>query len=95
MHLPIWLALLPAVFAAPLIKAKRADVIAGKYIVKLKGDMSTTSADDLKASVAATPDHEYSMSGFQGWAGSLTDDEVSRLQAEDQVRFQYMMEELD
>ncbi|KAL6712152.1 hypothetical protein ACN47E_000029 [Coniothyrium glycines] len=87
MQLPVWLTLLTAASAAPLIKAKRGDAIAGKYIVKLKGDMSIQSTDDIKASVEATPDHEYTMSGFRGWAGSLSAAEVAQLQALDDVEW--------
>lgn len=85
MHAPLWLALLSGAFAAPLIKARKDDVIAGKYIVKLKGDVSTQSTDDLVSSIAATPDHTYSMDGFRGFASALTQDEVAKLQAADQV----------
>lgn len=85
MHIPLLLALLPAALAAPLLKAKPADVIAGKYIVKLKEDMSPNSAEMLMTSMAAAPDHKYSMSGFRGWAGALSDEELTRLQASDQV----------
>ena len=85
MLVPLWLALLSGAFAAPLIKA-RGNAISGKYIVKLKGDVSTQGDDDLMSFFAATPDHTYSITGFRGFASSLSADEVAKLQAADQVR---------
>lgn len=79
------LALLPAAFAAPLVKVKRDDVIEGKFIVKLVGDISTFAETELKNSLASTPDHEYTIPGFRGFAGSLSSGEVAQLQASSQV----------
>lgn len=88
MHFSVLLALLPVALAAPLVKVKRDDVIEGKYIVKLVGDISTFAEDELKNSLTATPDHEYTLPGFRGFAGSLSDQEVAQLQASSQVRCQ-------
>lgn len=82
----VLLALIPAALAAPLIKVRRDDVIAGKYIVKLLGDVSTLAENDLKKSIASAPDFEYSVPGFRGFAGTLSDKEVAKLQASSQVR---------
>jgi hypothetical protein len=68
-------ALLSCASAAPLLPAKANDLIQGSYIIKLKGDVSTLAETDLKAS----------MTGFRGFAGMLTEEEVDRLQASDQV----------
>ncbi len=80
MLLSLIFALLPAALAAPLIKA-RGDVIPGKYIVKLKGDMGTFA--DL--GISSQPDYEYSVDGFRGFAGSLTSDELNKLSSSSQV----------
>jgi hypothetical protein len=85
MYTSLLLALLPAAFAAPLIKPRDATLIPGKYIVKFKGEMSATAADDIKASIAKSPDFDYSFGGFTGFAGALTDEEVAKLQANDAV----------
>ncbi|CAO2655570.1 Nn.00g043730.m01.CDS01 [Neocucurbitaria sp. VM-36] len=87
MHISILLALIPAALAAPLVKVKRDDVITGKYIVKLVGDVSTLAEDELKKSITATPDFEYSLPGFRGFAGTLSDQEVAQLQASSQVEY--------
>lgn len=89
MRSSVLLALLPAAFAAPLVKAKRDDVIEGKYIIKLVGDISTFAEDELKNSLTSTPDHEYTIPGFRGFAGSLSSEEVAQLQASSQVCIKY------
>lgn len=88
MHISVLFALLPAAIAAPLIKVKRDDVIPGKYIIKLKGDISTFAEDQLKNFISTTPDFEYSLPGFRGFAGSLSAEELAQLQASSQVRFE-------
>jgi hypothetical protein len=86
MYSALLLALLPAAFAAPLIKP-RAPLVAGKYIVKFKGEIHTTAIDEAKASLASAPDFEYSFGGFNGFAGTLSDEELAKLQASDSVSF--------
>ncbi|KAL7775283.1 hypothetical protein CFE70_006201 [Pyrenophora teres f. teres 0-1] len=56
------------------------DAIAGKWIVKMKGDVATLAEDDLTASISSQPDYRYAMSGFRGFSGTLTSEELSRLQ---------------
>ena len=80
------LALVSVTIAAPLAQVKRDDVVPGKYIVKLKGDINTLANDELKASISATPDFEYSLPGFRGFASTLSDEELAKLQASNQVR---------
>ncbi|KAH7384572.1 peptidase S8/S53 domain-containing protein [Pyrenochaeta sp. MPI-SDFR-AT-0127] len=87
MHISVLVALLPAAIASPLAKAKRDDVIAGKYIVKLKGDVSTFAEDELKKSISTAPDFEYSLPGFRGFAGTLSDQELAELQVSSQVDY--------
>ncbi|KAJ4371403.1 hypothetical protein N0V83_004620 [Neocucurbitaria cava] len=87
MHITPLLALIPATLAALLIKVKRDEVIAGKYIVKLLGDVSTLAEDELKKSVSSAPDFEYSLPGFRGFAATLSDHEVAQLQTSSQVEY--------
>ena len=86
MYSSLLLALLPAAFAAPLIIPRDDTLIPGKYIVKFKGELSTTAIDDVKASIAETPDFTYSFGGFNGFAGTLSEEELANLQANDAVR---------
>jgi cerevisin len=86
MYNSVLLALISCAFAAPVIKVESPDAIAGKWIVKLKGDVTSFAENDLKSSIANKPDFEYSMSGFRGFAGTLSDEELTRLQASDYVR---------
>lgn len=85
MYYSTLLALVSVTFAAPLAPVKRDDIIVGKYIVKLKGDITTSTDDELKASISTSPDFEYSLPGFRGFAGTLTNEELAQLQGSDQV----------
>lgn len=87
MYSSLLLGLLPTAFAAPLLKPRGAAVIAGKYIVKFKGEMHTSAIDEVKASLASTPDFDYAFGGFNGFAGSLSDEEVEKLKASDSVEY--------
>lgn len=60
----------------------------GKYVVKLKGDVTSLAATDLKASLTVKPRHDYSMSTFRGFASTLTAAEKASLEASDLVRNQ-------
>lgn len=84
MYTSLLLALVPsAVLAAPLLKQRNA--IAGKYIVKFKSD-TFSALSEIKSSISSAPDHEYSMEGFSGFAGTLSAKELEQLQASDSVR---------
>jgi subtilisin family serine protease len=90
MHFTIILALVSSSLAAPAlntIPAYDAEATSGRYIVKLKGDVTTLAATDLKASLARKPKYEYSMSTFRGFAGTFTAAEKSRLEASDLVDY--------
>jgi cerevisin len=86
MYTPVLLALVSCAFAAPVIRVESPEAIIGKWIVKLKGDATSLAENDLKASIFSKLDFEYSMSGFRGFAGTLSDEEITRLQASDHVR---------
>ncbi|RYP70853.1 hypothetical protein DL769_004828 [Monosporascus sp. CRB-8-3] len=91
------LALLPLAMAAPggvkrdspapLVKPRGAELVEGKYIVKMKNTVSTASVDSAIASVAADADYVYKNGKFQGFASSLTDAEVEALQNDPNVEF--------
>lgn len=87
MYSSLLLALLPTAFAAPLLKSRDATLIAGKYIVKFKGEMHTSAIDEVKASLASTPDFDYAFAGFNGFAGTLSDEELAKLKASDSVEY--------
>lgn len=72
--------------ATPLVKARRSNAIANKWIIKLKDNVATMAVDGVKAALSTEPDYQYSMPGFRGFAGTLSDEEVALLQASDQVR---------
>jgi cerevisin len=94
MYTPVLLSLISCAFAAPVIRVSSPDAIAGKWIVKLKGDVTSLAEIDLKASITSKPDFEYSISGFRGFAGTLSDEELMRLQASDHVRSKFPSNEL-
>lgn len=80
MRFSVILSALPLGFAASqralLVRPRGdAEVIAGKYIVKLKPDMSTASFDK---SLLANADHVY-RGAFNGYSATLTDDALSAL----------------
>jgi hypothetical protein len=87
MYTMLFLVLLSSAFAAPLIKVDGTDAVAGKYIVKLKGDITSQAEEDLTASIAANLDFKYTMSGFRGFAGSISDQELTRLRASEHARY--------
>ncbi|KAI2637488.1 peptidase S8/S53 domain-containing protein [Xylaria nigripes] len=83
------LAALPLVLAAPSKRAtpapllqphQNAQVIQGKYIVKLRTEAGVQALDAHTNLVASKPDHTYTAGTFTGFAGSLTDEEVKALQ---------------
>ncbi|KAF5853190.1 hypothetical protein GGP41_001775 [Bipolaris sorokiniana] len=73
--------------ATSLVKAPCSNTIANKWIVKLKNNVATRAADGVKAALSTEPDYQYSMPGFRGFAGTLSDDEVALLQASDQIEY--------
>lgn len=81
---------LSTTFAAPLLHVEQsATVVPGQYIVKLKHNEATFSANAVKAlsqSLSTSPKYEYSLSGFHGFAGKLSNTELASLQASEHVR---------
>ena len=85
MYIVCLFTLLSSVIAAPLTVARAEDAITGKWIVKLKGEVATLGENDLKASISSQPDHRYAIPGFRGFSSTLTNEELGRLQASEQV----------
>lgn len=83
------LALLSTALAGPLLQVEHgATAVPGQYIIKFKHDAATVSASAVQAltqSLSTAPKHEYSLSGFHGFAGTLSDAELARLQASKHV----------
>ncbi|KAF3050137.1 hypothetical protein E8E11_009390 [Didymella keratinophila] len=71
--------------AAPLLQVEQgATVVPGLYIIKFKHDetaVSESAVQVLMQSLSAAPKFSYSLSGFHGFAGTLSDAELARLQA--------------
>ncbi|KAI4944138.1 hypothetical protein J4E91_008993 [Alternaria rosae] len=87
MYTPVFLALISLVVAAPLIRIDGADAIAGKWIVKMKGDVAMQAHINLMTSMSTKPDHEHAMPGFRGFSGSISEEELVRLQASEHVEY--------
>ncbi|KAI1763090.1 peptidase S8/S53 domain-containing protein [Hypoxylon sp. FL1150] len=89
------LALLPLALASPLkratpapvIKPRGAQLINGKYIVKMKAEAQVDSVQSSIQSVSSDADFVYNSSKFKGFAGSLSAEELEALQNNDDVDF--------
>jgi hypothetical protein len=81
------LALLPLAAAAParrsspapILKPRGAQLVEGKYIVRMKSDSIKASVTSAVSSIAADADYTYSKA-FNGFAASLSDSELKALQ---------------
>jgi subtilisin family serine protease len=88
------LALLPLAAAAParrsspapIIRARDAQLVEGKYIVRMKSDSIQASVTSAISSIAADADYTYSKS-FNGFAASLSESELKALQADPNVDY--------
>lgn len=86
------LALLPLAMAAPSRRAspapvlvpRGAQVLEGRYIVKMKTDCQLSEVESAISGVSAGADHRYSHS-FTGFAASLTPGELEILQNDPNV----------
>jgi hypothetical protein len=86
MRASVLLAILPLALAAPqkrapLVIPRDAELIQGKYIVKLKDVSSdfTAQADTVISSIAADADLVYE--NFGGFAATLTEEEIEALRS--------------
>ncbi|KAF3064315.1 Proteinase T [Daldinia childiae] len=81
------LALLPLALAAPskrsspapVIKPRGAQLVDGKYIVKMKADTNAESIQSSIQSVASDADFVYNTNKFKGFASSLSEEELEAL----------------
>lgn len=73
--------------AAPRVAyVPRFATIPEKYIVKFKQNIVSSASMQLKNGLMNRPDREYAMGDFYGFAGTLSTDEMKRLQASNLVR---------
>lgn len=70
---------------APLLKPRNAEIIEGKYIVKMKSTIGIQSLESHKNLIAAKADYTYQSHKFTGFAASMTAEEVEKLQNMDDV----------
>lgn len=92
------LAFLPLAMAAPSRRAspapvmvpRGAQVLEGKYIVKMKTEAQTSAVESAILGVSAGASHRYSHS-FSGFAASLTPGELEILTNDPNVSFPFNM----
>ncbi|KAI1313610.1 subtilisin-like protease PR1K [Xylaria venustula] len=65
---------------APLLKPRNADIIEGKYIVKMKSSSTVEVIEAHKNLVSNKVDYTYNSHKFSGFAVSMTAEEVEALQ---------------
>ncbi|KAI1281430.1 subtilisin-like protease PR1K [Xylaria sp. FL0933] len=65
---------------APLLKPRNADIIEGKYIVKMKSSSTVETLEAHKNLVSSKVDYTYNSHKFAGFAVSMTPEEVEALQ---------------
>jgi len=97
MHTLSVLSLLPLVLAAPavvrraepapLIQARDANLIPGKYVVKMKDGASPAALVDAINSVPGDPEHVYRAGRFHGFAQALDDADLSTVRSHPDVDF--------
>lgn len=88
------LSILPMAMAAPSIRSSPAPLIVprggrhieGKYIVRMKDDVVSASVESAVSSLSTKADYQYRR-GFTGFAGSLTQEELTKLQNNPDVAF--------
>lgn len=84
MRLSVLLAILPATFAAPSVRAEPASIkrrengIPGKFIVRLRDEVSMSSVQSARALLKTEPERTYK-NVFHGFAGSMDEEELEAL----------------
>jgi hypothetical protein len=71
-------------FPAPVLVPRGAQVVEGKYIIKMKSDAGIASVTSAISSIVADADHTYEHS-FHGFAASLTPQELEKLRGDPNV----------
>ncbi|RYO92139.1 hypothetical protein DL762_001797 [Monosporascus cannonballus] len=95
MRTAAFLSLLPLAFAAPakraepapLLKPRGADLIEGKFIVKMKDQITASVLDETVSALQEDAEHVWNIPGFKGFAGPLDDAAVEKLQHHPDVEF--------
>lgn len=88
MRTSILLSLLPLALAAParraepapLLKPRGVQLIEGKFLVKMKDEVSASVIDEAMTTFEGEADHVWNVAGFKGFAGSLDDAAIQTLQ---------------
>ncbi|KAI1204155.1 peptidase S8/S53 domain-containing protein [Annulohypoxylon truncatum] len=89
------LALLPLALAEPskratpalVIKPRGAQLIDGKYIVKMKTNVDTDSLHSSIQAISSNADFVYNSNDFKGFASSLSAEELEALQNNDDIDY--------
>ncbi|RYP34416.1 hypothetical protein DL767_004285 [Monosporascus sp. MG133] len=95
MRTAAFLSLLPLAFAAPakraepapLLKPRGVDLIEGKFIVKMKDQITASVLDEAVSTFQKEADHVWNVPGFKGFAGALDDAAIEQLQNHPDVEF--------
>lgn len=69
---------------APVLVPRGAELIEGKYIVRMKKDSITAAVAGAVSKIASDADYTYT-NKFKGFAATLTDEEVKELQKDPNV----------
>ncbi|RYP70049.1 hypothetical protein DL771_005740 [Monosporascus sp. 5C6A] len=95
MRTAAFLSLLPLAFAAPakraepapLLKPRGVDLIEGKFIVKMKDQITASVLDETVSAFQKDAEHVWNVPGFKGFAGALDDAALEQLQNHPDVEF--------
>jgi hypothetical protein len=69
---------------APILKPRSGLAISNKYIVRMKDGSFTTAVSSAISSIKADADYTYTR-GFNGFAATIDDDELTNLQNDPNV----------
>ncbi|ORY58386.1 subtilase [Pseudomassariella vexata] len=72
---------------APVLRPRNAQLVEGKYIVKMYGDTKSEAMESAIQVFTADPDHVYTSNKFNGFASSLSAAEVEALQNDPNVEY--------
>ncbi|KAI0127602.1 subtilase [Xylariales sp. AK1849] len=72
---------------APLLKPRGAQLVEGKYIVKLKGDAKPGALSSAMSTLSTDADYVYNSGKFTGFSSGLTPEELEALQNDDSIDY--------
>lgn len=101
MRTSVIFSLLPLAFAAParraepapLLKPRGAKLIEGKFIVKMKDEISASVLDEAMTTFEGEADQVWDVPGFKGFASTLDDAAIQTLQNHPDVS--YLLKRID